>query len=248
MNSLFRHSIGLFILTLSTVSLVSCKDNVEDGSRAFMCKATVTGNAASGYTCYLDGGGLVLSQDPNLEGVERGYFAFHYMETDWTSSSGISYIRNAHVLPQAIFEIVRPTRIDEAENDHDSATDQCQEPPLLSLETGGMGYFDLNTGIRIFNHENGESVPVSMDLMYDPAEQTPDTLRLDLCYRPEVPAQWTNTSVEYGSVSCDISSLADLMPWSDSVTIAVRVAPDKRFMTRISKNGFSKPVPESNFL
>ncbi len=244
MNLMLKNSIlyRLFLLIVCAAGITGCNDNEDDGSRAFMSNATVTGDAANGYYCYLDGGGLVVSQDQNLEGIERGYFAFHYMETDWTTAGDTSYIRNAHVLPYSVFEIIHPIRNDEAESDHFSDPNHCQEPPRLLLGQGWGGYFDLNTGVRIFNQANGENVPIPMDIIYDPSEQTPDTLRLELCYRPEIPSQWTNTTVDYGTVSCDISSLADLVQWDDSVTIAVKVAGNKRFMTRISKNNFAKPA------
>ncbi|MFA6361171.1 MAG: hypothetical protein WCX14_10770, partial [Dysgonamonadaceae bacterium] len=62
-----------------------------------------------------------------------------------------------------------------------------------------------------------------------------------LCYNPHIPEDWSNTCFDYGKVSCDISSLATLKQWSDSVTIVVEVKDDKKHFTKISKSDFFKP-------
>ena len=61
-------------------------------------------------------------------------------------------------------------------------------------------------------------------ISYDQALQNPDTLLLQLYYNPNIPENWTNIKTDYGSVSCDISNLATLQNWNDSVTIVVKEA------------------------
>lgn len=232
---------GILLFIFFTNGFISC-DNEDDGSRAFMHEATIIGDSTNGYYCYLDGGGLVISYDRGLAGIERGYFAFNYMEDDWkTSADNVMYINNAHISPYSIYDVIHPINVGEAENKHITDKDSCLIPPLLSLDYGYRGYFDLKTGLSTVNLINGEKVFAKLNMVYDPAKQTPDTLLLQFCYNPQIPDKWSNTSVDYGSVSCDISSFATLKQWSDSVTIVVEAGDEKKHLTKISKNDFFKP-------
>lgn len=236
-----KNLVGVFLLFLCTTGLISCNDE-DDGYRAFMQEATIKGDPENGYYCYLDGGGLVISYDQGLAGIERGYFSFSYTEDDWKSGAdNICYIDNAHVSPFSIYEVIRPISIEEAESKHITDKDSCQVPSLLSLSYGYRGYFDLHTGLSVVNLVNGEKVPARLNLVYDPAKQTPDTLLLQFCYNPDIPDNWSKTSFDYGPASCDISSFATLQQWSDSVTIVVEAGDENKHLTKISKNDFFKP-------
>ena len=78
-------------------------------------------------------------------------------------------------------------------------------------------------------------------ISHDPALQNPDTLLLQLYYNPNIPENWTNTKTDYGSVSCDISNLATLQNWNDSVTIVVKTGDNSKLLRKISKADFIKP-------
>ena len=231
---------GIWGILLCTIGLIGCQDNFDNGTRGFMSEATVTGDSIDGYYCYLDGGGLVVSFDRRLADIERGYFSFLYNETDWTTDNDMIYIRNASVVPYAIYDVIHPLSLEEAENDPDIDLNGSHTAPQLSLNGGCRGYFDLNTGLRIVNSGTGEQIPVKIHLIYNPAEQTRDTLRLQLCYHPDIPDTWSDTYMEYGSISCDISSLTSLVPWNDSVTIVVETADKHKHTTTIDKNDFVK--------
>lgn len=233
----------LVILALFTcmISHTSCNDNEEDGFRGFMSKATIIGDSINGYYCYLDGGGLVISHDRALAGVERGYFGFHYKESDWTTSAdGVKFIDNAHVSGWSVYDIIQPISKAEAEAKHITDKDRCQLPSFLSVDRVYRGYFDLNLGTSIINRENGEKIRAELNMVYDPEEQIPDTLRLQLCYNPRIPDNWSITSNDYGTVSCDISSLVNLQQWSDSVTVVVKSGDKEKHGFKISKNDFIK--------
>ncbi len=219
----------------------ACCNNKDDNSRGFMQEATIIGDSTNGYYCYMDGGGLAISYDRSLEGIERGYFSFNYMEDDWTTAGDIIYINNAHVYPYSIYDVIHPISIEEAESKHITDKDSCLVPPLFSLDYGYRGYFDLNTGLSTVNSANGEKIPAKLNMVYNPAKQTTDTLFLQFCYNPSIPDNLTNTNVDYGSVSCDISSLATLKQWGDSVTIVIEAGDKNRHLTKISKNDFFKP-------
>ena len=233
---------GILLLFFCTVGFISC-DNEDDNSRGFMQEATIIGDSINGYYyCYWDGGGFAISHDQELAGIERGYFSFSYLEDDWkTTANNIMYIDNAHVLPYSIYNVIRPISIEEAKNQHITDKDSCLIPASFSLSHGYRGYFDLNTGLSIVNTINVEKVPVKLNMVYDPAKQTPDTLRLQFCYNPRIPDGWSKTSLDYGAVSCDITSFATLEQWSDSVTIVVEVGDQKKHLTKISKKDFFKP-------
>lgn len=233
---------NLLLLFFCTVGFTSCYNNKDDGSRGFMQEATIMGNPTIGYYCYMDGGGLAISYDQKLAGIERGYFSFHYMEDDWSiGADDLMLINNAHVIPYTVYNVIRPISVAEAESRHITDKDSCLIPPLFSLSRGYRGYFDLNTGVSVTNLTTGEKVFAKQNVVYDPAKQTPDTLRLQFCYNPRIPEKWTKPSFDYSSTSCDISSLATLKQWSDSVTIVVEAGDDKRHLTKISKNDFLKP-------
>lgn len=236
-----KYLLGLFICI---IGLVSCDKEEDDGSRAFADAATITGDSINGYFCYLNSGGLVVSHDRWLAGIERGYFSFHYTEDDWmTTADEVKYISNAHVLPITVYEVLRPISLEEAESSHITAPDSCSVPELFSIGRGYRGYFNFNTGISVMNMVTTENVPVQMNMVYEPAKQTPDTLRLQFCYHPRIPDDWTKTSFNYDAASCDISSLANLVQWSDSVTIVVEAGDKMQHRTKISKKDFLKPQP-----
>lgn len=236
-----KYLLGLFICI---IGLVSCDKDEDNGSRAFADAATITGDSINGYFCYLNSGGLVVSHDRWLAGIERGYFSFHYTEDDWTTTvDQIKYINNAHVLPISVHQILRPISLEEADSRHITDPDSCSVPEILSIGRGYQGYFIFNTGLSVVNRENVEKIPVRMNFVYDPAKQTPDSLRLQFCYQPRVPNDWTKTSFDYDAASCDISSLASLVKWSDSVTIVVEAGDEMQHRTKISKQAFLKPEP-----
>lgn len=231
---------GILPLVACVLFLGGCKEE-DDGLRGFMSEATIMGDSINGYHCYLDGGGLVISHDRWLKEAERGYFAFYYTEEDWQTDElhGI-HIANAHVYPRATYEVIRPVSREEAEGLHASETDTCRTPARFALDHGYRGYFDLSTGISVINPANGETAPVQMNMIYDPDRQEADTLRLQFCYHPRIPDTWERYQFLYDNASCDISSLATLRPWSDSVTIVVEVG-NKRLCRKIGKGDFLKP-------
>lgn len=234
---------GIALLFFSTFSFISCNNNNDNfGYRGFMHKATILGDSINGYHCYFDGGGLAVSYDQRLASIERGYFSFNYMESDWKIVDNAQWIDNAYVVPYNIYNVIRPISIEEADSKHIADKDKCAIPPLLSLGRGYRGYFDLNTALSVTNLPNLEKVPTEMNMVYDPAKQMPDTLRLQFYYSANVPETWLNSSLDYGSVSCDLSSLATLKQWSDSVTIVVEAGDEKKHWIKISKNDFHKPT------
>lgn len=240
-----KNLFGIFLLLFCSVGLISCDKEHDDGLRGFMQEATIVGDSINGYYCYLDGGGLAISKDPWLEGIERGYFAFHYLEeNEGVNANQEWYIQPAHVLPYSIYPVVHPISIAEAESKHLTDRDSCQIPSLFSLEYGYRGYFDFNTGLSVTNLANGEKVPIQLNMVYDAEKQTPDTLLLQLCYHPRVPDKWAHPSFDYGRMSCDISSLATLRSWSDSVTLVIDTGDEMKHLTKISKTDFFKPVRE----
>lgn len=201
-----KNLFGILLSFCCIIGFISCDDE-DDGSRGFMHEATIIGDSTNGYYCYFDGGGFAISYDRGLASIERGYFAFNYMEVDWkTTADNVMYIDNAHVSSYLIYDVIHPISIEEAESKHITDKDSCFIPPLLSLDYGYRGYFDLNTGLSIMNMINGEKVFSKLNIVYDPAKQTSDTLLLQFCYNPQKPDKWSNTSIDYGKVSCDISS------------------------------------------
>ena len=188
----------------------------------------------------MDGGGLVISHDQNLVEAERGYFSFYYNEDDWESSiNGEIFINNAHVVTWSKYDIIHPINKEEANNAN--IAENCQLPSLLSVGYGYCGYFDLHAGFSTFNSITGEIIQGKISLVYDPLEQTQDSLKLQLYYDPNIPEDWSKTLVDYRTVSCDISSLANLQQWKDSVTIIVKSGDKEKHRTKISKNDFLKP-------
>lgn len=236
-----------YFLTLITFSIcliayTGCNDFKDDGSRAFMSNATIVGDPQNGYYCYLDGGGLVISHDRGLKDVERGYFNFSYMEDDWTTSAdGMQFINNAHVNPFTIYDVIRPVNKDEFEANLITDKEGYQVPSFLKIGYGYRGYFNLSGSMATVNLMNGEKARPTLNLVYDITEQTSDTLKLHLFCNLNIPTNWSNITADHESVSCDISSLATLQPWKDSITIEVRTTDEKKHYCKISKADFIKP-------
>ena len=175
---------------MSLIAFTGCNHDNDDDSRAFMSTATITGDSINGYFCYLDGGGLVISYDQSLKGIERGYFNFNYTENDWTTSpDGMKYINNAQVGAWSVYDVICPIDKNTFERTDDADKYNHQIPSLMGMSTGYRGYFDLNLGITTLNATN-EKVRATLKLVYDPAEQNPDTLHLQLYYNLNIPENW----------------------------------------------------------
>lgn len=234
--------LSIITFSICLITYTSCNDYKDDGSRSFMSDATITGDFINGYYCYLDGGGLVISYDQRLKGIERGYFNFSYTEDDWTTSAdGTEFINNARVNPWSVYDVIRPIDKDEFEANHITDKEGYQVPSFLTVGYGYRGYFNLHGGIATVNLTNGEKVRATLNLVYDVSEQTPDTLKLQLYCNLNIPVNWSKTTSNYESVSCDISSLATLQSWNDSVTIEIRTSDEKEHYRKISKTDFIKP-------
>lgn len=228
----------VIVFSICLIAYTSCDDNKDDGSRGFMSNATIIGDSQNGYACYLDGGGLVISYDSRLANVERGYFSFSYMEDDWTTSvDGTQFINNARVSPWTVYDVIHPVDKDEFEDD--PIVDK-EVPSLLGMGYGYRGYFNLHGGVGTVNLVNGEKIPATLNLVYDADEQTPDTLKLQLYCNLNIPSNWSKTTPDYSAVSCDISGLATLQSWNDTVTIQIRTSDEKEYYGKISKVDFIK--------
>lgn len=237
-----KHLSAILLLFFCAISFTNCDNGIkDDGSRGFMHQATVIGDPINGYYCYLDGGGFGISYDQGLDGIERGYFAFYYNETDWKTANNQMYIDNVRVSPYTLFDVIHPISIEEAESKRIIDKDSCSIPRLFALGHGYRGYFDIHTGLSIVNLVDLEKVPIKQYVVYDLDKLTPDTLSLQFCYNLQIPEKWSNTTIDYGTVSCDISSFASLQQWSDSVTIILDVGDEAKHWTKISKNDFLKP-------
>ena len=145
----------------------------------------------------------------------------------------------AHVVTWSKYEIIHPISKEEANNTN--IAENCQLPSLLGVGYGYHGYFDLHAGFSTVNSVTGEKIQGKINLVYDPQEQTQDSLKLQLYYNPNTPDDWSKTQTDYGTVSCDISSLVNLQQWKDSVTIVVKSGDKEKHRTKISKNDFLKP-------
>lgn len=242
-----KNLLSSIIMIACMLACASCTDMIEDdGSRAFANVATIVGDAESGFYCYQRHyGGLVISHSQELVGKERGYFTFSYMESDWkTSASGMKYIDNARVCAIEAYDVVHPLTQEEADSRRITDKDNCSVPQSLAVDYASYGYVDLSAGFSTFNQESGKSYNGEVNLVYDVTKQEPDTLRLQLCYNPRVPDGWTKTSSDYRTVSCDISSLASLQEWNDSLTLVIDDGSKEKHLIRMSRNDLSKPVKE----
>lgn len=239
-----KNLLSSIIMLTCMLGYTSCTDIEDDGSRAFADVATIVGDPESGYYCYLGHhGGLAVSYSAELAGKERGYFTFSYMESDWAiSADGVWYIENAHVRAIDTYDVIHPLTLEEAASGHITDKELCTVPESLTVGYVSGGYVDLSAGFATFNRESGESNNGEVNLVYDPAKQEPDTLRLQLCYNPRIPGGWTKTDSNPRTVSCDLSSLSSLLQWSDSLTLVVDDGSKEKHLREMSKNDFLKPA------
>lgn len=232
------------ILTIGILSSAGCTDPMkDDGSRGFANVATIVGDAENGFYCYQGQyAGPIVSHSKELAGKERGYFNFYYTESDWTTSAnGVKYIDNALVHTIEAYETVHPLTREEANAGHITDSENCAIPQLLSIGYISYGYVDLQAGFSTFNDITGEIHNGEVNLIYDATKQEPDTLRLQLCYNPNIPSGWTKTGHHFRTVSCDISSLFSLQQWSDSLTLVIDDGSKKKHLKKMSRNDFLKP-------
>lgn len=236
--------LSAIIIGLSCLScLAGCTDIglKDDGSRAFVSKATVIGDGENGYYCYSDVLPAIACSDA-FAGIERGYFTFTYTESDWTTApDGKMYIAHVHAYPIDVYDIIHPLSAAEAEKGELIDKERCTVPERLTVDHAANGYVDLSSQFSTFNQESGAYSHGDVRIVYDPALQEPDTLRLQLYYIPSLPDGWTKTSSDYRTVSCDLSSLASLCQWNDSLTLVVDDGDQKKHCRRMSKKNFQKP-------
>ncbi len=242
-NRVMKKLISCIALFACIFTYTGCNEMEDDGSRGFMSDATIVGDSENGYYCYLDHGGLVISYSRELADKERGYFSFNYMENDWTTApNGLKYIDNAHVYASQEYDVIHPITQKEAEAKHITDKDSCFVPSFLSVDYPSNGYFDINARFATVIKEKEENIYGEVNIVYDAAKQDPDTLRLQLCYNPHIPDGWSKVGNISRTVSCDISSLASLQQWNDSVTIVIDDADKGQYIRKIRKNDFLKPT------
>ena len=217
----FSFSFYVWTLCVCAFGLASCHDLTIDngGYLGFMTKGTIVGNDEDGYYLFsYRGDEVAICYGKGLDKYERAYYGLSFKE----ENRGITH------------------------------PDSCSVDENFDLSDSygaGDGYFDFYTLATIthdsYTHYEYASVPI--DLVYDPARQSPDTLRLELCYRPRVPEGWEKYRYEGGTLSCDISGLAGLQEWNDSLCIVVETGDDEFHYLPISKKDFKKPEPFFDF-
>ena len=192
-----------------------------------MTKGTIVGNDEDGYYLFSYGGDEVaICYGKGLDKYERAYYGLSFKEENRFFSNrtpGFTIIDNASVEIETANRIIHPISKAEADKRGITHPDSCSVDENFDLSDSygaGDGYFDFYTLATIshdsYTHYEYASVPI--DLVYDPARQSPDTLRLELCYRPRVPEGWEKYRYEGGTLSCDISGLAGLQEWNDSLS------------------------------
>lgn len=227
--------------------LTSCGDLTlkDDNNLGFATIATIVGDAENGFYCYGEAhASFIISYEPRLAGIERGYFDFIYKKEDYkTLPNGKAYIDNAHLYPITLYDIIRPLSQEEAEDKRITDKTYWTALPRLEAHYIEYGYMELGGQLATFNDETGEKQSGEVNVVYDPTQQDADTLRLQVYYHPVVPEGWKKTSTAYNQVSCDLSSLASLREWNDSLTVLIDYGSEKECRFKASKNDFRKPQP-----
>ncbi len=255
----FSFSIYAWTLCICAFGLASCQNDLtfdNGGYIGFMTKGTIVGNDEDGYYLFSYGGNEVaICYGKGLDKYERAYYGLSFKEENRFFSDrtpGFTIIDNASVEIETANRIIHPISKTEADKRGITHPDSCSVDENFDLSDSygaGDGYFDFYTLATIthdsYTHYEYASVPI--DLVYDPARQSPDTLRLELCYRPHVPEGWEKYRYEGGTLSCDISGLADLQEWNDSLCIVVETGDDELHYLPISKKDFKKPEPFFDF-
>lgn len=254
----FSFSIYAWTLFACAFGLASCHDLTIDngGYLGFMTKGTIVGNDEDGYYLYsYSGDEVAICYGKGLDKYERAYYSLSFKEENRFFSDrtpGFTIIDNANVEIETANRIIHPISKAEADKRGITHPDSCSVDENFELSDSygaGDGYFDFYTLATITNdfstHYEYASIPI--DLVYDPARQSPDTLRLALCYRPHVPEGWEKYRYEGGTLSCDISGLADLQAWNDTLCIVVDTGDKQLHYLPISKKGFKKPEPFFDF-
>ena len=222
----FSCSIYAWTLFVCAFGLVSCHDLTIDngGYLSMMNRGTIVGNDEDGY----------------------------YLFSDGRNTPGFTIIDNARVGIVETYKVIHPISKAEADKRGITHPDSCSVDENFYFSNSYeayCGYFDFSTLATIthdlYTHYEYASIPI--DLVYDPARQNPDTLRLELCYRPHVPEGWEKYRYEAGTFSCDISGLANLQEWNDSLCIVVDTGDKQLHYMPISKKGFKKPEPFFDF-
>lgn len=211
---------ALFITTTfasSLLLLAGCQNELkDDGSRNFSDVMTIQEDKDNPgtYNCVQDGGGLVISHDTSLKGIERGYFNVYSMKDDWIMTGDVFYIDNAHLIAITKYHIFYPSI--------DKHIDNLENPFTPSVNRVASGYIDLEipTENPIFLNKNGS--PTNVKLVYDETRQYPDTLNLQFRYASESDGGQRLTSSDgFINLSCNISSLLSNREWKDSIVVMV---------------------------
>lgn len=189
---------------------------------------TVVGNDNDGYYLFSDlAPQATICYGKGLDKYERAYCNVYFKEENRFFSDrtpGFILIDNARIEIITAYNVIRPISKEEAERHHITYTDSCSVAPSFSLNHSigaSNGYFDFETPATLsYAHPTyNEYIPIPMDMIYDPERQSPDTLRLELNYRPRIPEGWTTDwKYEDETSSCDISALSDLQQWNDSLS------------------------------
>lgn len=218
--------------------LAGCSNELkDDGSRGFSDVITIQEDKDNPGTfrCMQDGGGLVISHDPSLKGVERGYFDVYYMENDWQTGN-VPYIDNARLVAISQYHVFYPSIEKQVDNSGNTFA-----PTITRLASG---YLDLEF-LRenpVFADENGH--PTNVKLIYDETQQYPDTLNLQFCYTsgPNGGTQLTTYRDGTTNLSCNLSSLLNKQEWKDSIVVKIDAGvKQERHWLKIKKSDLMLP-------
>lgn len=233
---------------LCSVLLTSCRENLDLGL-GYTITGTIVGDDENGYYLYSDRyPEVAVSYEKGLDKYERAYCSIRFKEENrfFSDRPGeFCLIDNADIEIITPYDVIRPISKTEADERH--ITDSCSAAPhFLTGGYASRGYFNFSTAISVLNMDDMSHSHIPADLIYDPARQSPDTLRLELCYRPRIPEGKTACRYEYGTTSCDISGLAGLQEWNDSLCIVIEAGDSLTHRIPISRNDFRKPEPLFN--
>lgn len=206
------------------IAFVSCTKLDDDGNRTLNVKGTIVGD-------YLvDDSGARMSLTGNtIPDRTRGIFSVTYnVNNVKTDGSGTVVVEGVTATLQAKILVKSMESVQEAEAKGVDITKLDKNISLQYCDLLG-GYMQL---LAYDLYENNDSYHI----VYDPAVQKNDTLKLKLCNDGK-----PTTKTHAMQVDFDFENVRNLMPWKDTLVVSLEVTGIKKVNMKMLKSAMKKP-------
>lgn len=212
-----------------TLGLASCVGDQEENPSYIGGYYTISGDMATGYTLYQDGGGIIKPDmqviyqqvgKTGFENHERAYLAFSYKEENIKDVDGGCIIDGAELMTGNYIPVLKLMSVDDARDKNIISTDSLFNVSKLDGAVAYRGYLTTSMTIQPAI-KDGKQVNPTATLIYDPSTVSDNKVSLTICYNrhaaKDAPVGYSGSL----TASFPITDLAGVVPGNDSIDVTL---------------------------